>query len=132
MATLENLHKNTCITEYTSMKKVNTILEFLFHKKRKGIPLKNTCNPFFLCKSKLALSKQILQLQPKARRERAKMKVTDRDYISADTQRPTATRMPADWHKHSPVSVQTQQKCMAPKIYVQIYCVMINLTNFNI
>jgi hypothetical protein len=27
-ATLENLHINTCITEYTSIKRVNTTLEF--------------------------------------------------------------------------------------------------------
>jgi hypothetical protein len=39
-ATLENLHINTCITKYTSMKRVNTTLEFLLCKKHKGIPLK--------------------------------------------------------------------------------------------
>jgi hypothetical protein len=38
--TLENLHINTCITEYKSIKRVNTTLEFLQCKKRKGIPLK--------------------------------------------------------------------------------------------
>jgi hypothetical protein len=45
MATLENLHINTCITEYTSIKRVNTTLEFLFCKKRKGIPLKMLVTP---------------------------------------------------------------------------------------
>jgi hypothetical protein len=40
VATLENLHINTYITEYTSIKKVNTTLEFFLCKKRKGIPLK--------------------------------------------------------------------------------------------
>jgi hypothetical protein len=46
--TLENLHINTCITENTSMKRVNTTLEFLLCKKRKGIPLKMlvTTSPF--------------------------------------------------------------------------------------
>jgi hypothetical protein len=39
-ATLENLHINTCKTEYTSIKRVNTNLEFLLCKKSKGIPLK--------------------------------------------------------------------------------------------
>jgi hypothetical protein len=39
-AKLENLHITTCTTEYTSIKKVNTTLEFLLCKKRKGIPLK--------------------------------------------------------------------------------------------
>jgi hypothetical protein len=44
-ATLENLHINTCITEYTSIKRVNTTLEFLLCKKRKGIPLKMLVTP---------------------------------------------------------------------------------------
>jgi hypothetical protein len=44
-ATLENLHINTCITEYTSIKRVNTTLEFLQCKKRKGIPLKMLVTP---------------------------------------------------------------------------------------
>jgi hypothetical protein len=44
-ATLENLHINTCITENTSMKRVNTTLEFLFCRKRKGIPLKMLVSP---------------------------------------------------------------------------------------
>jgi hypothetical protein len=44
-ATLENLHINTCITEYTSIKRVNTILKFLFCKKRKGISLKMLVTP---------------------------------------------------------------------------------------
>jgi hypothetical protein len=39
-ATFENLHTNTSITEYTSIKRVNTTLEFLLCKKCKGIPLK--------------------------------------------------------------------------------------------
>jgi hypothetical protein len=39
-AMLENLHINTCITENTSIMRVNTTLEFLLCKKRKGIPLK--------------------------------------------------------------------------------------------
>jgi hypothetical protein len=39
-ATLENLHINTCITENTSIKRVNATFEFLLCKKRKGIPLK--------------------------------------------------------------------------------------------
>jgi hypothetical protein len=43
--TLENLHINTCITEYTSIKRVNTTLEFLQCKKRKGIPLKMLVTP---------------------------------------------------------------------------------------
>jgi hypothetical protein len=44
-AMLENLHINTCITEYTSIKRVNTTLEFLLCKKRKGIPLKMLVTP---------------------------------------------------------------------------------------
>jgi hypothetical protein len=44
-ATLENLHINTCITEYTSIKRINTTLEFLLCKKRKGIPLKMLVTP---------------------------------------------------------------------------------------
>jgi hypothetical protein len=44
-ATLENLHINTCITEYTSIKRVNTTLKFLFCKKRKGIPFKMLVTP---------------------------------------------------------------------------------------
>jgi hypothetical protein len=44
-ATLENLHINTCITENTSIKRVNTTLEFLLCKKRKGIPLKMLVTP---------------------------------------------------------------------------------------
>jgi hypothetical protein len=44
-ATLENLHINTCITENTSIKKVNTTLEFLLCKKRKGIPFKIFVTP---------------------------------------------------------------------------------------
>jgi hypothetical protein len=44
-ATLENLHINTCITEYTSIKKINTTLEFFLYKKRKGIPLKMLVTP---------------------------------------------------------------------------------------
>jgi hypothetical protein len=39
-ATLENLHINTCITEYTSIKRVNTTLEFLLAKNAKGSPSK--------------------------------------------------------------------------------------------
>jgi hypothetical protein len=42
---LENLHINTCITEYTSIKRVNTTLEFLLCKKCKGIPLKMLVTP---------------------------------------------------------------------------------------
>jgi hypothetical protein len=44
-ATLENLHINTCITENTSIKRVNTTLEFLLCKKHKGIPLKMLVTP---------------------------------------------------------------------------------------
>jgi hypothetical protein len=44
-ATLENLHINTYITEYTSIKSVNTTLEFLLCKKREGIPLKMLVTP---------------------------------------------------------------------------------------
>jgi hypothetical protein len=44
-ATLENLHINTCITEYRSIKRINTTLEFLLCKKRKGIPLKMLVTP---------------------------------------------------------------------------------------
>jgi hypothetical protein len=44
-ATLENLHINTCIIEYTSIKRINTTLEFLLCKKRKGIPLKMLVTP---------------------------------------------------------------------------------------
>jgi hypothetical protein len=44
-ATLENLHINTCITEYTSIKRINTTLEFLLCKKHKGIPLKMLVTP---------------------------------------------------------------------------------------
>jgi hypothetical protein len=44
-ATLENLHINICITEYTSIKRVNTTLEFLLCKKRKEIPLKMLVTP---------------------------------------------------------------------------------------
>jgi hypothetical protein len=43
--TLENLHINTCIIEYTSIKRANTTLEFLLYKKRKGIPLKMLVTP---------------------------------------------------------------------------------------
>jgi hypothetical protein len=45
MATLENIHINTCITEYTSIKRVNTTLEFLLCKKCKGISLKMLVTP---------------------------------------------------------------------------------------
>jgi hypothetical protein len=45
VATLENLHINTCITEYTSIKRVNTSLEFFLCKKYKGIPLKMLVTP---------------------------------------------------------------------------------------
>jgi hypothetical protein len=45
VATLENLHINTCIIEYTSIKRINTTLEFLLCKKRKGIPLKMLVTP---------------------------------------------------------------------------------------
>jgi hypothetical protein len=44
-ATLENLHINTCITEYTSIKRIYTTLEILLCKKRKGIPLKMLVTP---------------------------------------------------------------------------------------
>jgi hypothetical protein len=44
-ATLENLHINTYITEYTSMKRANTTLEFLLCKKCKGIPFKMLMTP---------------------------------------------------------------------------------------
>jgi hypothetical protein len=44
-ATLENLHINTCITKYTSIKRVNTTREFLQCKKCKGIPLKMLVTP---------------------------------------------------------------------------------------
>jgi hypothetical protein len=44
-ATLENLHLNTCITECTSIKRINTTLEFLLCKTRKGIPLKMLVTP---------------------------------------------------------------------------------------
>jgi hypothetical protein len=44
-ATLENLQINTCITKYTSIKRINTTLEFLLCKKRKGIPLKMLVTP---------------------------------------------------------------------------------------
>jgi hypothetical protein len=37
-ATLENLHINTYITEYTSIKRIHTTLEFFLYKKCKGIP----------------------------------------------------------------------------------------------
>jgi hypothetical protein len=43
--TLENLHINTCINENTSIKRVNTTLEFLLCKKHKGIPLKMLVTP---------------------------------------------------------------------------------------
>jgi hypothetical protein len=39
-AMLKNLHINTCTTEYTSIKRVHTTLEFFLRKKHKGIPLK--------------------------------------------------------------------------------------------
>jgi hypothetical protein len=39
-ATLENLHINTCTSEYTSIKRIHITLEFFLCKKRKGIPLK--------------------------------------------------------------------------------------------
>jgi hypothetical protein len=42
---LENLHINTCITENTSIQRVNTTLEFLLCKNRKGIPLKMLVTP---------------------------------------------------------------------------------------
>jgi hypothetical protein len=41
-AMLENLHINTCITEYTSIKRINTTLEFLLCK---WIPLKMLVTP---------------------------------------------------------------------------------------
>jgi hypothetical protein len=44
-ATLKNLHINTCIIEYTSIKRVNTTLEFFLCKKCKGIPLKILVTP---------------------------------------------------------------------------------------
>jgi hypothetical protein len=44
-AMLENLHINTYITEYTSIKRINTTLEFLLCKKCKGIPLKMLVTP---------------------------------------------------------------------------------------
>jgi hypothetical protein len=43
--TLEIFHINTCITEYTSMKRGNTTLEFLLCKRRKGISLKMLVTP---------------------------------------------------------------------------------------
>jgi hypothetical protein len=45
VTTLKNLHINTCIIEYTSMKRVNTTLEFLLCKKHKGIPFKMLVTP---------------------------------------------------------------------------------------
>jgi hypothetical protein len=39
-ATLENLQINTCTTEYTSIKRVHTTLQFIYFKKHKEIPLK--------------------------------------------------------------------------------------------
>jgi hypothetical protein len=54
-ATLENLYINTYITEYTSMKRVNTTLEFLLCQKIQEDPPQNACDPFSLCKSKWAL-----------------------------------------------------------------------------
>jgi hypothetical protein len=45
-ATLENLHINTCTTEYTSIKRVHTILEVFLCKKRKGIPFKMLVTSF--------------------------------------------------------------------------------------
>jgi hypothetical protein len=44
-ATLENLHINICITKNTSIKSVNTTLEFSLCKKRKEIPLKMLMTP---------------------------------------------------------------------------------------
>jgi hypothetical protein len=44
-ATLENLHINTCITEYTSIKRIHITLEFLLCKKCKEIPLKMLVTP---------------------------------------------------------------------------------------
>jgi hypothetical protein len=44
-ATLENLHINTCITENTSIKRVNTTLEFFLCKIRKEISLKMLVTP---------------------------------------------------------------------------------------
>jgi hypothetical protein len=76
VATLENLHINTCITENTSMKRVNTTLEFLLCKKRKGIPLKMLVIP-----SPFASRNGHCQTQ---RRERAKNENADGGYISAD------------------------------------------------
>jgi hypothetical protein len=45
MATLENLHINTYTTEYTSIKRVHTTLEFFLCKEHKGIPLKMLVTP---------------------------------------------------------------------------------------
>jgi hypothetical protein len=44
-AMLENLHINSCTTEYTSIKRVYTTLNFFLCKKRKGIPLKILVTP---------------------------------------------------------------------------------------
>jgi hypothetical protein len=51
-ATLENLHINTCITENTSIKRVNTTL----------LPLQ----------VEMGVAKQIPQLQPKAKERKSK------------------------------------------------------------
>jgi hypothetical protein len=83
-ATLENLHINTCITEYTSIKRINTTLEFLLCKKRKKIPLKMLVTP-----SPFASQNGRCQANPttpiqRQMRERAKNEDADGDYISAD------------------------------------------------
>jgi hypothetical protein len=45
VATLENLHINTFITKYKSIKRIHTTLEFFLCKKHKGIPLKMLVTP---------------------------------------------------------------------------------------
>jgi hypothetical protein len=83
-ATLENLHINTCITKYTSIKMVHTTLEFFLCKKCKEIPPQNACDPFSFCKSKWALLSKSHNLIQRQRRERAKIMDADKGYIGTD------------------------------------------------
>jgi hypothetical protein len=71
-ATLENLHINTCITEYTSIKRVNITLEFCFAKNAKGSPSK-CLRPLLPLQVEMGVAKKIPQLQPKAKERKSRM-----------------------------------------------------------
>jgi hypothetical protein len=83
-ATLENLHINTCIIEYTSIKKINTTLEFLLCKKCKGIPLKMLVTPSpFASRNGRCQANPTTPTKGKGEKEQ-KNDIADGGYIGAD------------------------------------------------